>query len=122
MALMPVGLIPLKILFQILEPIMQLLIPHITAFANLMGGLANFIIDVANAFIDFINAIDVFNWFPDLQRLEKIDLSGEEAKNEEQRKADADKALKEQQQQNEYLRIIAEEIGGGNTRFIREGR
>ena len=118
LSLLQVGLIPLKILLQLLSPIFDALLPHVETFSNFMGGLANFIIDVANAFIDFINKMDVFNWFPDLQRLEKIDLSGEEAKNEEQRKADADKALKEQQQQNEYLRIIAEEIGTSGRRFL----
>ena len=74
LAFMQVALIPLRIILAILSPLLGAMIPHLENFSNFMGGLSNFIIDVANAFIDFINAIDIFNWFPDLQKLEKIDL------------------------------------------------
>jgi len=117
MALMQVGLIPMKILFQILEPILGLLLPHVQAFSDLLGGLANFIIDVANSFIDFINKMDVFNWFPDLQRLEKIDLADTteaDKKDEEDRK----KAEEDRKRQIELQEMMVDELGGGKMRFL----
>ncbi len=116
--LLDLALTPLAHVMGILEPLFRLLVPHIATFADFITdfavGLPNAIIDVANAIIDFINKIDIFNWFPDLQRLEKIDLGTKQDAVLDQ----GDKQLTEQEKTNKLLAELISPDTGPITVFL----
>jgi hypothetical protein len=111
--LLQFGFLPLQLVMSALAPVLQLLVPLFNGLAWVLDWVAGGIMFVANGFIDFINSIDIFNWFPDLQRLEKVDMN-DQTNTLSIIESNMAGQKDEQITTNELLTILVDEAQGGS--------